>query len=844
MALKLMNDGTTDISAAADGALYNFKTKGDYVFRGIGNEFAAVYSPTSRVVTIQSGEGVCGGRHVTEKKVGSANSQITLPANSSGYLSIRIRGGAYQDCLLRAAATLDHGDINAGALVRDLPLYAYVTSANGIVSFIDIRPITTGNGYVLRLEGDGELYADYTVNGQKRHRKIKTKTIETIDELTEYSIFMPANAPSNYISSNSVGNRGDILNITTDQFLSTFYDGFVSSPPYDTTVTKQSLGKDQSGLYDIYEYTFTPRNYNRTILLSAGLHAYELPASFGLANFIKNLYGIASNQAFEYIRTHVRVKVIPIANPWGFNQNPKSYGNVNGVNPNRNFDINGRWADYISTDAWNQKGDYPFSEAETRVFAKWADDNSTADFWIDCHTDNGSNAYDLDVYSLSASKIATQIANGVDRIEDWFAETYNVTPVTKHLLDSDGSIRQYWSEGAAGVPTFTLEQSPRRTTFGTAAQNSAADIANYCTNLSTFVQELLLQEYVVDTVIPITSATDPADITLNPSGGVYSATVSATVTPSNTTQNKFSWVSSNESVAKVYGATSTCVVVGIASGTATITGTNIYNSNITISFDVTVPTMETIAAKICGMSTSFGTDTVSTARVSTDMISVNPSTQYTITAPSSLYIGARLFDADGVNLYEYYNRAFGDLSASTVTGTTPSNAHTMRLLFKKSSGADFSSSDFPFNITINGSLYQVENTSTTSYNSTILRAKIGGLTAAAGVYTSNTARAVTDLTHFGFQRTVEVTCTNGYYLKAFNYRWDYSTGNITYNSNKSFGNLTESTISGYVNGTQEGYFRIVFKKPTDTAFTSAEVLNITGTIDGVPFTVIESEEAD
>ena len=78
MALKLMTDGTTDISAAADGALYNFKTNGDYVFAGIGNEFAAVYSPTSRVVTIQSGEGVCGGRHVTEKKIALAKELLPL----------------------------------------------------------------------------------------------------------------------------------------------------------------------------------------------------------------------------------------------------------------------------------------------------------------------------------------------------------------------------------------------------------------------------------------------------------------------------------------------------------------------------------------------------------------------------------------------------------------------------------------------------------------------------------------------------------------------------------------------------------------------------------------------
>lgn len=181
MALKVMNDGLTNISAAADGALYNFKTKGDYVLKGIGTEFAAVYSPTSRKVTIQSGEGVCGGRHVTEKKIGNENSSITLPASSSGFLSIRIDTTADPDTFLRAGSTLTHGDLNNGDTVRDLPLYAYVTSANAITSFVDIRPTSAGNGFILRMEEDGELYADYIINGQKRHRKILTKDASFID---------------------------------------------------------------------------------------------------------------------------------------------------------------------------------------------------------------------------------------------------------------------------------------------------------------------------------------------------------------------------------------------------------------------------------------------------------------------------------------------------------------------------------------------------------------------------------------------------------------------------------------------------------------------------------------
>jgi len=257
------------------------------------------------------------------------------------------------------------------------------------------------------------------------------------------------------------------------------------------------------------------------------------------------------------------------------------------------------------------------------------------------------------------------------------------------------------------------------------------------------------------------------------------------------------------------------------------------------------PVSSTIAAKICGMSSAYATDIVNAARVSTDMVPISGSTQYTITAPSSLYIGARLYDADGVHLGEYYDVGFGALNASTATATTPSNASYIRILFKKTSNADFTASDFPFDITINGTSYTVENTSTASYDSVILRAKIGGLTAATGEYTNNTARAVTDLTQFTANKTVEVTCTNGYYMKAFNYKFTYSTGDLEFNSGRSFGNLTASTISATTAlSPRECYFRLVFKKPTDTDFTSAEVLGITGTIDGVPFTVLASEEAD
>lgn len=179
MALKVMNDGAESIGAERDGALYYFRAKGDYIFKGIGNEFAASYSNKSRLVTILSGEGVCCGRHVTEKKIGSANSQITLPANTSGYLSIRVSPEHDPDTRLVTAAAVQNYNINDFVIsghAHDLPLYAFVTNSNSITSFVDIRPIYKGNSFFFR-EEDGELYAIYIKNGKTVRKKIVTKEV-------------------------------------------------------------------------------------------------------------------------------------------------------------------------------------------------------------------------------------------------------------------------------------------------------------------------------------------------------------------------------------------------------------------------------------------------------------------------------------------------------------------------------------------------------------------------------------------------------------------------------------------------------------------------------------------
>ena len=379
------------------------------------------------------------------------------------------------------------------------------------------------------------------------------------------------------------------LNMSTAEFLELFYDGFVSAQPSGMTVTKTSIGKDETGQYDMWEYDFCPTNYNRTILLSSGMHTYELAASFGLANFIGHLYTDSGNDAFSYIRNNVRIKVIPVVNPWGFNQYPKKYGNVNGVNPNRNFDLDGSWEEFPNytpaQNEWNVKGESPFSEAEAHNLARWAETNWDAEFWIDCHTGEGYSDKDLWVYYSSDSAILDRINAGISRIETWFKETYGKNCVTTRTIDNPDSIRLHWAENLAGIPGMTLEQAPKRTTFGTSATNEAADISNYSTNISTFVQEFLIEKYRSTESVAIQSVS-LADVCIPVS--TPSMTITANIMPTNTTQNKFAWTSSNENVVKVYGGTEKAVIVRVGEGTATLTCKNRYNSSVAAKCTVTV----------------------------------------------------------------------------------------------------------------------------------------------------------------------------------------------------------------------------------------------------------------
>jgi hypothetical protein len=171
-------------------------------------------------------------------------------------------------------------------------------------------------------------------------------------------------------------------------------------------ITKNSLGTgsgtDAGGnAYTLYEYVFAPKHYPETlnakktpkILLQCCQHGFEKGAAYGMYYFMYDLVNNwDKNSRLEYIRNHVEIHLIPVANPWGFDN--RSYLNANDVNLNRNY-LCPNWTYVPTTDTTNSSGDEPFDQPETQIIKTWVESHPDAVFFADVHTNGqyNSNGY-------------------------------------------------------------------------------------------------------------------------------------------------------------------------------------------------------------------------------------------------------------------------------------------------------------------------------------------------------------------------------------------------------------------------------------------------------------------
>ena len=252
--------------------------------------------------------------------------------------------------------------------------------------------------------------------------------------------------------------------------LLTEYPKYVSKNPYTV------------GTMTFYEYVFTRGNYNTSgrrsvdseislpkILISSGIHGYEQGGVVSLLDFCIDLCNY--NSSLANIANQFEFHILPILNPWGYDNNTRK--NSNGVDLNRNFDANWTYNSDISSD--NYAGESAADQIETQIAQNWVEANSDAKLYIDVH--NSLYAWELCCllggvgrpqaikdsflrYTRNAIPYLTNV-RGVNLEQYYSGNMYDtIFSYTGGGSASSGGLSKAYGE-KLGIPSYTMELSWR-----------------------------------------------------------------------------------------------------------------------------------------------------------------------------------------------------------------------------------------------------------------------------------------------------------------------------------------------------------------------------------------------
>ena len=76
-------------------------------------------------------------------------------------------------------------------------------------------------------------------------------------------------------------------------------------------ISREHIGYDESGKYDMWAYKFEPEDYEQTLFITAGLHGNEYDGFLSLARFLEVMCeGKNENSGLKYLRERVRLIVV------------------------------------------------------------------------------------------------------------------------------------------------------------------------------------------------------------------------------------------------------------------------------------------------------------------------------------------------------------------------------------------------------------------------------------------------------------------------------------------------------------------------------------------------------
>jgi hypothetical protein len=254
------------------------------------------------------------------------------------------------------------------------------------------------------------------------------------------------------------------LNMSYSEFIEATHEGLRRKfPEY---INRIVVGTDSSGTYPIYRYIYSPKTFTRTVSLTAGVHGDEPESYWGLYHVLKSIcVSYDDHPALKEIRDTVRIIVIPVVSPWSYENFCRE--NVNGININRNYDVN-----WMKTESGSQG--MPFSEAESRavrdVISEYSDD---IDFHLDLHTVplkyDEAGTYGAYSYVKTYSKLWSPMHEVQEYIVNLWNKKYNKSLLSLYQQSTSSNTTNYIQD-YLGVPAATLEFASGN--FGVLADSS------------------------------------------------------------------------------------------------------------------------------------------------------------------------------------------------------------------------------------------------------------------------------------------------------------------------------------------------------------------------------------
>lgn len=231
-------------------------------------------------------------------------------------------------------------------------------------------------------------------------------------------------------------------------------------------VTKETIGVSSDN-QTMYCYKLIPLRYRNntasaitnnppTFLIVASQHGFEKSAAYGTYYFARDLvYNFDKNPVLNSLRTKCAIYVVPVGNPYGFDN--KTRKNANDVDLNRN------WAPSDDDDPTSAYygGAEPFDQPETQAIKSVIDGNPNLFFVVDYHT-NGQ--YKADSWANVNWISYPYLANINDEYYNhtYIAGQFHISDLSENLpleydLDTNGESIGTATQGAStGTPMPTI----------------------------------------------------------------------------------------------------------------------------------------------------------------------------------------------------------------------------------------------------------------------------------------------------------------------------------------------------------------------------------------------------